>query len=1029
MRTFGGKNGNIVAMLMGTVAMVGIVGVSAMNMIGGPITTAAKVTHQNMAQNDLLMNAKVVVMNASTRPNMGDEDGDGYIEPVPFVPASDPSCGLSLPAGGQGGCLPADIGAILTDPWGTSYAYCVWDHGDPASSPNRIDGEDSTSGAVLAIISAGPNKRFETPCLPYDGDPDTNDEAIDPNGIGDDLVQIFTYAGAVAGSGGLWELKLNEPETAVIDKKLEIGDVAAGTGFAFDTATGEGEFPYIKTDFIASKSGGNTPVKMVNNIALDGQWLSGDGGNRGIFVAPNGKVGIGTSNPLAAISHYAQASRNHSDPITSLEDYGLVLGCKLQSGNCNTGTAVGIAVSNYTNTNSQPAMAMEYRARGHAFHRISGVNPIMRIDPELSYQDSTVVIRAHAANADKGIFGLERNNGAKALTVLNNGNVGIGTSTPKALLHLQGGNSTTTDGVNGVIAENLDNGTLGTRAILRTDGGIALMRPTDANSSNTNGYIDFSASPDLYPEGRYARITWDDNNSAFRFFARDVDDGNPNVPIPFVVSIEGQVGIGTTTPESRLHIIGAENTGTDAALRIQSGSQVMLIDGNEISTTVASGQPLYLNYEVPNNVVLANGGGNVGIGIGTGNPTEKLQVNGLIDVTNNRIIRVATPTAPTDAANKTYVDTLGNRTCANAQILKFQSGSWQCAADNSGGGADNLGGGGTTTGTLYSKNASGYGYIGQDGSNYFRFDAGAGSNRILTRIGAEWVLLNDTSTLRPYANNTLDLGISAARWKNGWFAGDVTSGTLTVNGPIYNDHSSTAYDVWIQGGSASSGEARNLAMLGVISGDYLSINHSSEYTGGTRIGGPVTLNGNTSISGTANITGAITTSVGTIRDTGGGWVRTYNNTGWYNQTYGGGWYMTDSTWIRAYSNKSVVTGGNMQAAAFLYGSDERLKTDITPLNLSLDDLENIHAYRYHYKADKDKTTRIGVIAQEIQAVFPEAVKTGDDGMMSVDYPALVPVLLEAVKQLKADNDAMRRLMKAENDNLREEIRALTKEAR
>lgn len=237
MRTFGGKNGNIVAMLMGTVAMVGIVGVSAMNMIGGPITTAAKVTHQNMAQNDLLMNAKVVVMNASTRPNMGDEDGDGYIEPVPFVPASDPSCGLSLPAGGQGGCLPADIGAILTDPWGTSYAYCVWDHGDPASSPNRIDGEDSTSGAVLAIISAGPNKRFETPCRPYDGDPDTNDIAIDPRGIGDDLVQIYTYAAAVAGSGGLWELKLNEPTTAAIAKDIEV-DGAFRMGFAGES---EGE--------------------------------------------------------------------------------------------------------------------------------------------------------------------------------------------------------------------------------------------------------------------------------------------------------------------------------------------------------------------------------------------------------------------------------------------------------------------------------------------------------------------------------------------------------------------------------------------------------------------------------------------------------------------------------------------------------------------------------------------------------------------------------------------------------------------
>ena len=69
-----------------------------------------------------------------------------------------------------------------------------------------------------------------------------------------------------------------------------------------------------------------------------------------------------------------------------------------------------------------------------------------------------------------------------------------------------------------------------------------------------------------------------------------------------------------------------------------------------------------------------------------------------------------------------------------------------------------------------------------------------------------------------------------------------------------------------------------------------------------------------------------------------------------------------------------------------------------------------------------------MIAQEVQIVFPEAVKTGDDGMMSVDYPALVPVLLDAVKQLKAENDAIRRQMKADNDNLRMEIRALTKEA-
>jgi hypothetical protein len=37
----------------------------------------------------------------------------------------------------------------------------------------------------------------------------------------------------------------------------------------------------------------------------------------------------------------------------------------------------------------------------------------------------------------------------------------------------------------------------------------------------------------------------------------------------------------------------------------------------------------------------------------------------------------------------------------------------------------------------------------------------------------------------------------------------------------------------------------------------------------------------------------------------GGWLRTSGNMGWYNETYGGGWYMTDATWIRSYAGKSV----------------------------------------------------------------------------------------------------------------------------
>lgn len=45
----------------------------------------------------------------------------------------------------------------------------------------------------------------------------------------------------------------------------------------------------------------------------------------------------------------------------------------------------------------------------------------------------------------------------------------------------------------------------------------------------------------------------------------------------------------------------------------------------------------------------------------------------------------------------------------------------------------------------------------------------------------------------------------------------------------------------------------------------------------------------------------------------GGWVGTVGNAGWHSLTHGGGWYMTDTSWVRSYNNKGVYTGGEMQA--------------------------------------------------------------------------------------------------------------------
>ncbi len=80
-------------------------------------------------------------------------------------------------------------------------------------------------------------------------------------------------------------------------------------------------------------------------------------------------------------------------------------------------------------------------------------------------------------------------------------------------------------------------------------------------------------------------------------------------------------------------------------------------------------------------------------------------------------------------------------------------------------------------------------------------------------------------------------------------------------------------------------------------------------------------------------------------------------------------------------------------------SDERLKDNIETLENGLDKVEQLRGVTY----TRDGKENIGVIAQEIEKILPEIVKTADDeiGTKSVDYSRLTAVLIEAVKDLSA----------------------------
>ena len=51
------------------------------------------------------------------------------------------------------------------------------------------------------------------------------------------------------------------------------------------------------------------------------------------------------------------------------------------------------------------------------------------------------------------------------------------------------------------------------------------------------------------------------------------------------------------------------------------------------------------------------------------------------------------------------------------------------------------------------------------------------------------------------------------------------------------------------------------------------------------------------------------------------WFRSRGTTGWYSEDYGGGWYMTDADWIRAYNGKGITTNGNMFIGGYIQSNN------------------------------------------------------------------------------------------------------------
>jgi hypothetical protein len=172
----------------------------------------------------------------------------------------------------------------------------------------------------------------------------------------------------------------------------------------------------------------------------------------------------------------------------------------------------------------------------------------------------------------------------------------------------------------------------------------------------------------------------------------------------------------------------------------------------------------------------------------------------------------------------------------------------------------------------------------------------------------------------------------------------------------------------------------------------------------------------------------------TVIDDGAGWHRSYGQTGWYNGSYGGGWYMADGTWIRMYGNKSVLSQRNGYPAfrgdsyscsyyasenygcgpynaaqynsGYVYSytyysySTREKKKEIERFSTedyasSLDFIDNLELSFYRFKDDEGyNKVHVGLIAEDAPTTLTAPGQTG------VSYTELAAFNSAAVKGLK-----------------------------
>ena len=118
-------------------------------------------------------------------------------------------------------------------------------------------------------------------------------------------------------------------------------------------------------------------------------------------------------------------------------------------------------------------------------------------------------------------------------------------------------------------------------------------------------------------------------------------------------------------------------------------------------------------------------------------------------------------------------------------------------------------------------------------------------------------------------------------------------------------------------------------------------------------------------------------------------------------------------------------------------SDRRLKYVGKEFTSGLDKIRELKVFNYTFKQDETKEPRVGVIAQDLQKIFPDAVKKGAEGFLTIRMDDMFYAMVNAIKELdarltaleKENSELKQAIQKMQQDNAKQEARLKALEAK